>query len=111
MVLVLWVIDDRGEALAEGVVQGVIDLLGRQAEAVGGGVVHRDVGLQRIGLLIGVDLGQRGRLLELLEQLVGPCVQGVEVVAGQGVLVFGVGRAAADADRPGRPAGRAGRRP
>lgn len=92
-------IEDRGDgALSVGIVQHGIDLIRGEAVALRGCALNVDVGLQAILLHVGIHVDELGVILaELLEQLRGPCVQARRVVARQGVLVFGGGLPAADA--------------
>ena len=84
---------DRGEdgrdlPLAEGVIERVVDLRRRQAEARGGVAVDDQIGLQRLGLLV------RGHVLEpsardqRVGQLLRPFVKLADVFRGQGILIL-----------------------
>ncbi len=88
----------RDLPLPEGVVERVVDLLRREAEA--GGLVAVDG--QRQGraarLLVGRHVAQLRQGPELVEDLRRPVVQLVEVGVLQGVLVLGARLASADID-------------
>ncbi len=60
-------VDDGHLALAEGVVEGVVDQLGRDAEPGGGVAVDRQSGLQPLVLLIAVHIDQFGQGAQLLQ--------------------------------------------
>ncbi len=59
-------------ALAEGVVEGVVDGLHRHAEPAGGLAVDLDERAQAAVLGLGDDLAQPGDVAQLLDQQAGP---------------------------------------
>ncbi len=59
VILVARDIDGRDLALAEGVIQRVVDLADGDAEAGGGVAIDDEIGLQGPVLLVAVDVGQR----------------------------------------------------
>ena len=91
VVLVQTGVDGGHEALAEGVVQGVVDGLGRDAQAGGRGPVDDQGSLQPLVLEVRVDIRQLAEGLELVEHLGRPVEQLPGFVALQGVLVLGAG--------------------
>ena len=56
---------DGDQALSEGVVEGVVDGRGRQAEARGGVAIDDQVFLEGVILLVGGDVAQLRQLLQL----------------------------------------------
>ncbi len=98
MILVQRVVDGGDLALAEGVVEGVVDLAGGDAEALGRLPVDGDLGLEPALLLIAVDIGQLRDMAQRLGQLRRPFMQIAQIVALQGVLVLRVALAPADPD-------------
>ena len=98
MILVLRGIDHRHLALAERVVERVVDLGDIEPEACGSRPVDDQVALQPLLLLIEVDLGQQRHLFQRRFELGGPLVDQLGIVGLEGVLVRRVGRASADAD-------------
>ena len=63
---------DRHQALAEGVVQGVVDGAGGYAQARCGIAIDHQIGLRRLVLLVGGDVAQLRQRLQLGHQLRGP---------------------------------------
>ena len=59
--------DDRDLALAEGVVERIVDGRGGQAQARGGVAVEREVGAQAGGLLVAGYVGQLRQRPELVD--------------------------------------------
>jgi hypothetical protein len=98
MILVAGVVDRGHLALAEGVIECVVDLAHRDAEPRGRGPVDGDVGLQPLVLLVAIDLRQLWNRLQLREDLGRPIEQLVRVAVLQRVLILGVGGAATDTD-------------
>ena len=98
MVLVLRAVDGRDLALAECVIQRVVDLAGADAQPACGGAVDHQVGFQALLLLVGIDVAQHRVVLQRGQQLRRPFVQHGGAVGLQGVLVGGVALPAADAD-------------
>ena len=98
MVLVLRGIDRRHLTLAEGIVEGVVDLAHRQPEPRRGRAIDDQIGLQPLLLLIEIDVGQERHLLQRGFELWRPFVDVVGVVALQRVLVLRVVGAPAGAD-------------
>ena len=58
MVLVLRAVDGRHLALAERIIQRVIDLAGVDAQSAGGGAIDHQIGFQALLLLVRVDIAQ-----------------------------------------------------
>ncbi len=98
MVLVEGVVDRRYLPLAEGVVERVVDLARRDAEPRRRRAVDREIGLQPLLLLVGIDVGQLRHGLQRLGDARRPGVEIGERVGLQGELVLRVALAAADAD-------------
>ena len=88
----------RDLALAERVVQRVVDQLRLDAEAGGGVAVDRQRQRGALGLLVGGDVAQLRQRPHLVEDLRRPFVQLVEIGVLQRELELGPGRAAAEAD-------------
>ena len=88
----------RDLALAEGVVERVVDVVHGEAQARGGIAVDDEVRFQAMVLLVGGSIAQLGHRLHLVEQLRRPFVQIVQVVILQRVLVLRVAGASADVD-------------
>ena len=98
-ILVVGVVDRRDGALAEGVVEHRVDLVGREAVTRRRLPVDRDECLQAVLLHVGVDVGQLPRMLaELVDQPGHQRVDRTGIVAAQRVLVFRRGLAAADTE-------------
>ena len=72
VVLVERIVDRRDLALAEGVVERVVDHAGVDAEPRRGRAVDHQIGLEPLVLLVGVDVAQLGQLLQRLEDLGRP---------------------------------------
>ncbi len=98
VVLILRAVDGGDLALAERVIQRVVDLAGADAQPARGGAVNHQVGFQAFLLLVGIDVGQYRVVLQRGKQFRRPCVQHRRAVGLQGVLVGGVALPAADAD-------------
>ena len=97
-VLVELVVNGRHGALAEGIVQHVVDLVRCKAVARPGGAIHVDEQLQAVLLQVRVDIRERGGVLaERGHEPRHPFIYRVGIVAGQRVLIFGCRLAAADA--------------
>src|SRR5579884_1884420 len=88
MILVARLVDDRDLALAERVVERVVDLRHRQAEARRGGAIDDEPRLQPLLLLIEIDVAQHLEPPQRRFDPGSPAVQIVEIVALQRVLVF-----------------------
>ena len=89
-VLVERVVDSRHGALAERVIQHVVDLVRRKAVASRRGAVELDVGLQAVLLQVRVDIEQLAAVLvERGHELRRPRKQRGGIIACQRVLVFG----------------------
>ena len=88
----------RNLALAEGVIEGIVDDLRRYS--VAGGLVAIDGERERRPghLLVGGDIAQRRQRLELLEHLRRPFVELIEIGVLQRVLELGAGNPSADID-------------
>ena len=98
MVLVLRAVDCGDLALAERVVQRVVDLAGTDPKPARGGAVDQQIGFQAFLLLIGIDVAQHRIVFQRSNQLRRPFIQQRRAVSLQCVLVGGVGLPAADAD-------------
>jgi hypothetical protein len=103
VVLILRRIDRRYLALAEGVVQRIVDLADGQPEPRRSRAVDDEVALQPLLLLIEIDVGQLGQLLQCGFQLRSPLVELLGIVGQQCVLVLGVVGAGADPQVRRRP--------
>ena len=88
VILVQRLVHGRDLALAEGVVQRVVDQLRRDAEARGGLAVVGDQGLQAAVLLVAVDVDDDGDGFQLLEHAGRVSDQILQVVAAHGELVL-----------------------
>ncbi len=98
MILIERVEDGRDLALAEGVIEGVVDLAGAQLQAIGGVAVDHQIGFQPLVLLVGIDVGQIGRREQRRQQLGRPGAQFGKIVRLQRVLILRVRLASADPD-------------
>ena len=99
MILVAGDIDGRHLALAECVVQRVVDLADGDAEPRGGVAIDHQIGFQPLVLLVAVDVGEHGGLLlQRGRDLRRPFVELLQRGSLQGVLILRVAGAAADAD-------------
>jgi len=85
---------DGDLALAEGIVERLIDCLGRDAEARGRVAVERDAELQARSLLIGGHVFQLGQLAQSLDDFGRPLFQLVQICILDGVLVLRTRRTA-----------------
>ena len=72
VILIDRAVDHRYLTLAEGVVQGVVDLRRGDAKPRGGGAVDYEIRLEPALLLIGADIGEHRTVLELLHQKLRP---------------------------------------
>ena len=98
MVLVGLGVEGVDFALAVGVVEGVVDGGGGDAEARGGDAVDDELDGARAGLLVGGHVFELGHLLELGHELVAPRVELVGVGILERVLVLGAADAVVDGD-------------
>src|ERR1700719_2670709 len=98
MVLVQAFIDVGDLALAEGVAEGVVDVLEAHAEAAGGIAVDDDVAGQAAHLLIRIDVAQFRDLGEALLEDGGPVDEVGQIVGLQRVLVLRAAKAASDGE-------------
>ena len=98
MVLVERVVDGGDLPLPKGIVKHGIHLLLGQTQAGHGVAIENQQGLQPFHLLVGVDIGQHRQGHQSLLHLGRPCLQLVEVLPLQGVLVLSAGRTSPDAD-------------
>ena len=94
--------DGRDLALAEGVVERVVNGLGEHVQARGPLAVHLDADLQAAGLLVGGDIRQLRPVAQHVQQLGRPFRQFRHVGVGQRVLVLGAADAAVDLHVLGR---------
>ena len=98
VILVDGAVDDRYLALAESVVERVVDLGRRDAEPRGGVAIDDEIGLQPLLLLVGIDVREHGTVLERLDELRRPRVEILRIVGLQRVLIWRVALPAAGAD-------------
>ena len=84
--------------MAEGVVEGVVDELGRDAEPRSRLAVVLQRGVEALVLLVAADVGQQPDSAQAAEHARAPGVDLVQVLALQGVLVLGVAETRADAE-------------
>ena len=84
-------------ALAEGVVEGVVDRLRRDAEPRRGVPIHRDVQAEPVRLLIGIHVAQLREGAQFLQDPRRPLRQLVEIRVHDRVLVLRAGEPAAQA--------------
>ena len=89
--------DRRDLALAEGVVEGLVDGLGQDAESRRGVAVDHERGHQPAVLLVGGHVAQRAQLPQLGEHARREAIEVGQVIALERVLVLGIAHAAADA--------------
>ena len=92
----------RDLALAESVVQGVVDRLRRDAEARRLVAVDRDLQPRPVGQQVRGDVGELRHGAQLLQELLRPLVQLGDIRVLQGVLEAAAGDAGADIDVLGR---------
>ena len=98
VVLIDRAVDHRHLTLAESVVQRAVDLRRGDAEPRSGVAIDDEIGFEALLLLIGVDVGEHGAVLECGNQLRRPVEQVVGAVGLQRVLVCRVALPAAGAD-------------
>jgi hypothetical protein len=98
VILIAGIIDGGYLALAEGIVERVVDLTDRDAEPRRRSPIDGDVGLQPLVLLITVDLCELRNGLQPRENFWCPFEQLIRVEVLQRILILGVGGAATDAD-------------
>ena len=92
----------RDLALSEGVIEGIVDDLGGNAETRGLVAVDRDLELRRIRQQVGGDIRQLRHCPHFLQHLVRPLGQLADIGILQGVLKTGARDAAAHGDVLGR---------
>src|SRR5258708_19924048 len=73
-------------ALAEGIAEGVVNVLNGDTETAGGVTVDDDGTLQAMQLLVGVDVAELGDFLQALHDDGGPVNEVGEIVRLKGVL-------------------------
>jgi hypothetical protein len=98
VILVSRIVNRRYLALAEGVIERVVDQGDRNAEPRRRIAVDDDIRFQPIVLLVAIYLRHLRNLLQLSEDLRRPCKQLVRTVGLECVLILRVGGATADAD-------------
>jgi hypothetical protein len=98
VILVARSVDHRNLALAEGIIERVVDLRRGDAEPGRRGTVDHQIGFEPLLLLVGVDVGQFRELLQRRGDLGHPFVELGEIVALQRVLVLSVALPATGAD-------------
>ena len=96
VVLVERMIDRRRLALAEGVIERIVDLACGEAEPRGGGAIDGQRGLEALVPLIGTDVDELGRVLQRLRDPARPRPQLAQVVGLERVLVLRAALPAAD---------------
>ena len=96
VILVQRLVHDRDLALAEGVVQSVVNVRGSHAQPRGGVAIDDHGGFQTLVLLVGVDVAQFGKCAQLLQQKRRPVIQVIQIFALQRVLKLRLALAAAD---------------
>ena len=84
-------------ALAERIVERVIDQLGCDAQARSGPAIDSQRSVQAVVLLIAADVGQVMHPAHPRQHPGSPLVEQVKVIALQRVLILRIGKAAADA--------------
>ncbi len=98
VILVAGDIDRRHLALAECVIERVVDLADGDPELGRGITVDHEVGFQPLVLLVAVDVGEQGLVLQRGRDLRRPFVELLQRGALQRVLILRVAGAAADAN-------------
>ena len=98
MILVAGDVDRRNLALAERVVERVVDLADGNSQSRGGVAIDHQIGFEPLVLLVAVDVGEGVFALQRRRDLRRPFVELLQGGSLQGVLVLRVARAAADAD-------------
>ncbi len=98
MVLVELVVDGRNLALAEGIVERVVDLRCGEAEAGCRGAVDLEFDFQPLIAAVRVDVLQFAHVLQCVGDLGHPLLEIFERVRGDGVLVGAVALPPADAN-------------
>ena len=98
MVLIQTFIDVGDLALAEGIAQGIVDVLDRDAETRSGIAVNDDGALQTVELLIGINVPEFGNLAQALLKNRSPMDKISEIVALERVLILSAAKTAADAE-------------
>ena len=88
MVLVVSLVHGGNLPLAEGIVERVVNDLGRNAQARGGIAVHDHVGLQTAALLVAGDILELGDGLEFADEQGAPAVEFVQAGGLQGIDVL-----------------------
>ena len=89
-------VDRRRLALAEGVIERIVDLACGEAKPRGGGAIDGQRGLEALVPLIGTDVDELGRVLQRLRDPARPRPQLAQVVGLERVLVLRVALPAAD---------------
>jgi hypothetical protein len=98
VILVARIIDRRDLALAECVVERVVDLSDIDAKPRRRVAIDGDVGLEPLILLVGVDLGDLRDRLQFRENARRPREQLIGIVILERVLILGVAGASAETD-------------
>ena len=101
-ILIRLSVNSGDQPLAEGVVQRVIDIGHRDAEAAGAVPVHLDIGGQAFVLPVAADVGQLRLGLQAAEQRRHPGAQRLEGVCLQGELILGAAHRGVDGQVLGR---------
>ena len=85
-------------ALAEGVVEGVVDGGGSDAEAGGGGAVDDERDGETAGLFVGGDVFKVGQILKASDEAIGPVAEFVGVGVFEGELILSAADTVVDGD-------------
>ena len=101
-ILIRLSVNSGDQPLAEGVVQRVIDIGHRDAEAAGAVAIHLDIGGQAFVLPVAADVGQLRLSLQATEQRRHPGAQRLERVRLQSELVLGAAHRGVDGQILGR---------
>ena len=97
-ILVALLVDRADLALAEGIVEHILDRLHGDAQAGGAVAVHHDFGGEPILLLVGRDMGEIGAGAQTVDQQRRPVRELGLIGIGEGVLVLGTADSGADLD-------------
>ena len=99
-----WREDGRDLALAEGVVKGVVDICGKNAEARRGVAVDDEGGQEALVLLVAGDIANGRERLQFVHETGRPVGQLFGVDVFEAVLEFGAADAVFDGRDPGQAA-------
>ena len=102
VILVQRLVHDRHLALAEGVVQGVVNVCGIHSQPRRGVAINDDGCFESLVLLVGVDVAQFGQGAQFLQKKRRPVIQIIQAFALQGVLELRLALSSADGEVLGR---------